>query len=408
MRPRRRRDVSLAPKLLVHRGAGGTFFPPPPPDGTARPSLPLSLPLLLLLLSPPLAPAPLLAGMNRVEPKDTEVVSPPPDSVSCLKFSPTSNMLVAGSWDNQIRLWDVQTNGQSVGKAAIQHDGPILCCGWSGDGARVFSGGADNVVKMWDLASNNSSVIARHDAPVKTVHWINDMNLLLTGSWDRSLRYWDGNSANAAHTIQVPERVYAADVSFPLLVVATAERHICIYDLRNPGKEYKRIVSPLKYQSRCLSLFPNREGFAVGSIEGRVAIHHVESHNSSKDFAFKCHRVDRTASSRSNGPQDYAVYSVNAINFHQAWGTFATAGSDGSFSIWDKNERQRLKGFPATGVPITAADFNNQGSIYAYAHSYDWSQGHEAYTGDMRRTAIMLHSVREDEVKPKPKAGKKR
>ena len=31
----------------------------------------------------------------------------------------------------------------------------------------------------------------------------------------------------------------------------------------------------------------NREGFALGSIEGRVAIHHVEPKNASRNFAFK-------------------------------------------------------------------------------------------------------------------------
>ena len=34
--------------------------------------------------------------------------------------------------------------------------------------------------------------------------------------------------------------------------------------------------SPLKYQTRCVSAFPNKQGYLVGSIEGRVAVNHVE------------------------------------------------------------------------------------------------------------------------------------
>jgi mRNA export factor len=62
------------------------------------------------------------------------------------------------------------------------------------------------------------------------------------------------------------------DVAYPLLVVGTAERHISIFNLTNPTAPYKTIVSPLKWQTRTVSCFPSSNGFAVGSVEGRVAI----------------------------------------------------------------------------------------------------------------------------------------
>ncbi len=53
--------------------------------------------------------------------KDLEVVSAPDDSVSCLRFSPSqspsaSNFLVAGSWDNNVRCWEIKSSGQSEPK----------------------------------------------------------------------------------------------------------------------------------------------------------------------------------------------------------------------------------------------------------------------------------------------------
>ncbi len=52
--------------------------------------------------------------------KDVEVVSAPDDSVSCLRFSPPStankNFLIAGSWDNNVRCWEIQSTGQSEPK----------------------------------------------------------------------------------------------------------------------------------------------------------------------------------------------------------------------------------------------------------------------------------------------------
>lgn len=38
----------------------------------------------------------------RPPPKDIELDSPPPDSVSKISFSPTSDVLAVGSWDNNV------------------------------------------------------------------------------------------------------------------------------------------------------------------------------------------------------------------------------------------------------------------------------------------------------------------
>lgn len=64
--------------------------------------------------------------------KDIEVSSPPDDSISGLAFSPPAlqqNFLVSGSWDNQIRCWEVigNTNAwQTIPKAQQSHAGPVL------------------------------------------------------------------------------------------------------------------------------------------------------------------------------------------------------------------------------------------------------------------------------------------
>ena len=53
--------------------------------------------------------------------KDVEITNPPDDSISCLRFSPptvaNASFLVAGSWDNNVRCWQIQQNGQSDPKS---------------------------------------------------------------------------------------------------------------------------------------------------------------------------------------------------------------------------------------------------------------------------------------------------
>jgi mRNA export factor len=126
-----------------------------------------------------------------------------------------------------------------------------------------------------------------------------------------------------AANVQMNERVYAMDVKHPVLAVATAtvpetvvergvsrvdkKNKIMVYDLSNPQQPFRVIDSPLKFQHRCLSIFPDKSGIAVGSVEGRVAISHVQEKDLAKNFAFKVggrthgERGEATANKRRTG-----------------------------------------------------------------------------------------------------------
>ena len=90
------------------------------------------------------------------------------------------------------------------------------------------------------------------------------------------MRYWDTRSPTPALQVQLPDRCYALSCTHPLLVVGTAERHIQVYDLNNPSAPFKQLQSPLKYQTRTVAAFPDKSGYLIGSIEGRVAVQHVD------------------------------------------------------------------------------------------------------------------------------------
>lgn len=86
------------------------------------------------------------------------------------------------------------------------------------------------------------------------------------------------------------------------------------------GQPEQTRESSLKYQTRCIRCYPNGTGYALGSIEGRVAMEYFDNSEQvqAKKYAFKCHR-------RSEAGRD-VVFPVNAIAFHPIFGTFATGG----------------------------------------------------------------------------------
>lgn len=79
--------------------------------------------------------------------------------------------------------------------------------------------------------------------------------------------------------INLPERCYCADVDYPMAIVGTAGRRLIVYSLENKPTEFKQTESPLKFQHRAISIFRDKKkaptGYALGSIEGRVAIQYV-------------------------------------------------------------------------------------------------------------------------------------
>ncbi|KAI9664440.1 MAG: RNA export factor gle2 [Bathelium mastoideum] len=337
--------------------------------------------------------------------KDVAVKDPPEDSISDLAFSPMSEHLAVSSWDKKVRVYEIDAQGQSQGKALFEHEGPVLSCAWSKDGSKVFGGGADKAARMLDLGANSTQAqqVAAHDAPIRCVETlqVQGNNMLVTGSWDKTVKYWDLRQAQPAVTVNCQDRVYCMDIRDQMLVVGTADRWVNVISLNNPGTFYKSMQSPLKWQTRTVACFTDASGYAVGSIEGRCAIQYVEEKDQNANFSFKCHRQNLP-----NQRDGSNVYSVNAISFHPVHGTFSTAGSDGTFHFWDKDAKHRLKGYPEVGGSISATTFNRNGNIFAYAVSYDWHKGY-AHNNPQYPNKIMLHPITGDECKPRP-GGKKR
>ena len=63
--------------------------------------------------------------------KDVALNTPPEDGISDLKFSPQSEHLAVASWDKKVRIYEINAQGGSEGKALFEHEQPVLSCCWS-------------------------------------------------------------------------------------------------------------------------------------------------------------------------------------------------------------------------------------------------------------------------------------
>lgn len=180
------------------------------------------------------------------------------------------------------------------------------------------------------------------------------------------------------------------------LVVGTSGRQVYIYDVRQMGSPEQVRESSLMNQTRCIRIFPNGAGYALSSIEGRVAIEFFDPSDSvqKKKYAFKCHR-------KTDGKVQ-TLFPVNAIAFHPTHGTFATGGCDGMVNVWDGENKKRICQYPQYRTSIASLDFNATGDLLAVAVSYTFEEGEKEHPGD----TVLLRHVNDNEVKKKRKGPK--
>lgn len=148
-----------------------------------------------------------------------------------------------------------------------------------------------------------------------------------------------------------------------------ASRLFHIYDLRNMSSPAQQRESSLKYMTRSLACMPDGQGYATASTEGRIAVEYFDPSPAAqeKKYAFKCHRqtIDEV---------DH-VWPVNSLAFHPIYNTFASAGSDGTVSIWDHKVKKRLRQYPKFNSPVSSIAFNKEGTKLAMGISYTWDEG---------------------------------
>ena len=62
---------------------------------------------------------------------DVALTDPPEDSISDLAFSTKSEHLAIASWDKKVRIYEIDGQGRSQGKALFEHEQPVLSCCWT-------------------------------------------------------------------------------------------------------------------------------------------------------------------------------------------------------------------------------------------------------------------------------------
>ncbi|SJX64313.1 related to mitotic checkpoint protein BUB3 [Sporisorium reilianum f. sp. reilianum] len=389
---------------------------------------------------------------------DIHFPDPPQATVSAVVFSPTpassTTDVLASSWDHNVHHYRIDTASPTSSEAirkvqTFAHEAPVLDVCFITD-TLAASASVDRRVRLLDLATGKALIVGKHDDSVLKVRWCAATKMLISGSADRSVCFWDAGLDGAPallKRLEMPDKVLAMDVSPPFpatgtqpvhsasrpgspharddtprLVVAMAGRHVYVYDLLPlrsaieralaaqpvPARDWQpdqRRESSLKFMARDLRCMAAGDGYAMSSIEGRIAVEFFDpsTRTQAMKYAFKCHRATVAGDAvddddEMDRPYD-VVFPVHAVAFHPRHGTFASLGGDAVVSVWDAAAKKRIRQYPKFDAPVTAGCFDAAGALLCLA------TGSDAVQPDARvATSLILKPGAWDECQPKLKS----
>jgi WD40 repeat protein/serine/threonine protein kinase len=122
--------------------------------------------------------------------------------VQSVAFSPAGKLLASGSTDQTVRVWEAQS-GQCV-KVFSSSTARFWSVAFSMDGSLVAGAGADHNIHLWEVAATSETpfkILAGHTGWVKSVAFSPDNKTLASGSNDHTVRVWDIHTGECRQTL---------------------------------------------------------------------------------------------------------------------------------------------------------------------------------------------------------------
>jgi WD40 repeat protein len=192
-------------------------------------------------------------------------------------------LIATGSYDEQIRLWDLQT-GKEV-RLLSGHNGPIFGLSASSDGRWLASASGDRTVKIWDVASGERlDTLGQSLKELYTVAFSPDGKRLIAGGVDNRIRLWQiGKSAREgdnplvetrfAHEGAILRLVWSHDGRW--LASSAEDRTVKIW--HGDSLAERHLLERQSDTPAALAFSPDGHTLLVARLDGSFTLYDVES-----------------------------------------------------------------------------------------------------------------------------------
>ncbi|CAG8684318.1 19812_t:CDS:2, partial [Racocetra persica] len=149
------------------------------------------------------------------------------DGIMCLQFDDRNNRLITGSYDNTVKVWDLET-----GEVISTLTGHTRCVrALQFDRAKLITGSMDHTLRVWNYHTGKCiTKLEGHTGGILTLHFVD--YIVASGSTDTTIKIWDFSSRKCFTLTGHREWVNKVIIFQKLQLLSCSDDHtIRIWDL---------------------------------------------------------------------------------------------------------------------------------------------------------------------------------
>jgi WD40 repeat protein len=199
------------------------------------------------------------------------------DRISALVFSRNGRILMSGSSDGSIKLWDLAN--LTLISTLPGHGWEISAIALDPQGYLLVSGSGDGLIQLWEPETDELIAnLAQHQERISALLIHPQKQILVSGSYDKTIRLWDLSNDQVIRTLKGHvDRVSALAITpdGSILLSASWDKTIKLWDFQH--WEQLRVISAHRDRINCLAMHPTGRLLASGSEDNSIKLWDVES-----------------------------------------------------------------------------------------------------------------------------------
>jgi len=279
-------------------------------------------------------------------------------------FHPIFSIMISGSEDATIKLWDFETGDYE--RTMKGHTDSVQDIALDKDGKMLASCSADMSIKLWDFQTYEcTKTMHGHDHNVSSVAFLPTSDYIVSSSRDKTIKMWEVSTGFCVRTYTGHRewvRMVRVSLDGNLLASCSNDQTVRIWaaggkDVKAEMRDHDHVVECIAWAPESATQAINEAANAAAGGDNKNSFSHVGPFlaSGSRDKSIKVWDVSTGVCLFSLVGHDNWV---RGISWHPGGKYLLTASDDKSLRVWDIQHRRCHKRLDAHAHFTTSLDFH--------------------------------------------------